>query len=499
MKIRFIFLLTFTLCILGSCADREDCTSVDNNETMVEMTFLNHANTRGLTTDDLNRIAQGTEDERRINTLDLLVFKDDKFQYRRNAVKHPSDGNNVFRATLKADVGLTVHFIANARDMIEDLMARNQIVDGSADNWDIIRAKLVDDHAERFVESAADRSDLPMWGTKSGLDVTEGTIAHWTGINLLRAVAGVDIYLDEAIDNFTLTNAYLYFVPNKGCYAPSAANYIGGGSANPESVSGMKTSLTLGPVNASDRKIANFFYLYDNDTDESTFTSEGANIRRYTRVVVGGVYNSKTYYYPIDFLIEDGNETIRYDKITRNTKYLFQIVTVSGPGYTTPEIASVEPPVHMTTHIYNWNLSEDNHAGFDGKYYISLDKKAAVLARVQGSTDRINLTTNANPGAVTIDFTTIQNGEQQDVEGGKGIKNDRFLVEKVLDDEGNNIVGLKVTALGNYDPASPAKNKDAVVVRAGNIEFAISITQLSSSPGDWDNGGEEVMELTGNN
>lgn len=502
MKHPYTYLYLFILIgctILSSCTNDEEKYPSSGGETTVQMTFLNAAHTRALTANDLEGIARGTEEEKKINSLDLLVFKNDAFQYRRHATKYSNDADNVFRATLKIDSELTVYFIANSRDLIETLVSDGYITDGSAISWEAMRVKLIDVAPSRFLTTGEDRSNLPMWGMKSGLSVAEGAISHWTGINLLRSVAGVDIYLDQTVTNFTLVDSYLYFVPDRGCLAPSAANYNGGGDVNPESASGMKTRITLGPVAATDRKVANKFYLYDNDTDESTFVSEGEDIHRYTRVVVGGVYNSQTYYYPIDFLIESSDRSVGYDKITRNTKYLFQITEVSGPGYPTPEVASKEPPVHMTTHVYNWNVVNDKHVGYDGTYYISVDKKAAILSRSENAVDYIAFTTNARPEIVTIDFTTSSNGEQVALDSGLGVKNNRFSVEKVLDDTGAGIAKLKFTALGDYDPVSSQRNNDAVIVRAGNVQFIISITQRDGSSGDWELGGKEDTELVGNN
>lgn len=500
MKYITIHIYILIICaLLTSCAKEEVPQLSGSGETTVQMTFLNAAHTRALVPGELEGIAQGTEDERKINTLDLLIFKNDAFQYHRHATKYGDDADNTFRATLKVDDNLTVYFMANSRDLIETLAEAGYLQDGSAVDWSTLRLQFIDNDPSRFVTRQEDRANLPMWGVKSGLSVTENTISHWTGINLLRAVAGVDIYLDQAVNNFTFLDAYLYFVPDIGLLAPSEASYNGGGEVSPESAPGMRTSLTLGPVQSTDRKVAHTFYLYDNDTDESTFVGEGPGIRRYTRVVVGGIYNGQTYYYPIDFLVDNPDGSVSYDKITRNSKYLFQIMEVTGPGYPTPEMASKEPPVHMTTHVYDWNIHDDKHVGYDGTYYISLDKKEAVVGRSIGSTNLINFSTNALSDVVTLNFTTSANGLQTPSDSGLGIKNNRFSVDKVWDDTGTSIVKLKFTALADYDPVSSTSNKDAVTVRAGNVQFAISITQLNGSPGDWESGGNEETELVGNN
>ena len=499
MKNLAVFLYVVMLFSFISCVQENEVFPAPENkeEAVVEMIFLSAPNTRSFTPEEMENIALGTDDERKINNLDLLVFKNDQFRYRRNAVKQSADNNNIFRATLKVDEELTVYFVANARDLVDKLEEDGEIVEDSFVSWETVREKLIDENPQRFIQNTSDRKNLPMWGMKSGLKVADNSIEYWSGISLLRAVAGVDIYLNQAVSNFTLTDARLYFVPDRGSWAPSTQNYNqSSNSWNSESPLGMKTSLTLGPIIASDNKVANQFYLYDNDTQEDTFVKEGENIRRYTRVVVGGVYNSQTYYYPIDFLVENVSEgKITYDQISRNTKYLFEIIEVTGPGYPTPEVASEEPPIHMTTHVYNWNVQDNTEVGYDGVYYVSLERKTSVLGRSAGSIDLLNITSNAMPETITINFSTKVNGVQTELESGSGIKNDRFSIEKVLNDEGTAIKKLKITALGDYDSSNLSGNKDYVIVRAGNVQFTISITQLNTGSNDWESGGEEEIDL----
>ncbi len=491
MKKLSLFLFLGLFALISCRNEQEGGENLSNGNALVEMSFLT-PNTRALTPEQLDDIAKGTADEKTINSLDLLVYKSDQFQYRRYAIPYGSSGNT-FRATLKVDDGLTVYFVANARTLIEQLIDSNQLVDESEVAWETIRKLLIDSNPARFA-TTDERKNLPMWGKKESLKVTENIVENWTGIYLLRAVAGVDIYQDASVTNFELKNATLYFVPDKGCWAPSAANYTGGNSVTQtESADGMKTSINLGPYAAEDNKVVCKFYLYDNDTNASSYASD----RRYTRVVVGGIYGGQMYYYPIDFLKYE-DDLVRYDAISRNTKYIFEITKVTGPGYPDPDMASVEPPVSINTNVYQWIVDGDTEAGFDGIYYVSLRRKQSIVSRPAGSTDQIKLTSNAHPSIIRLNFETNGNGAQTDLASEPGIQNDRFSVEKILNQDGSAITGLKVTALGDYDPATPSRNLDAVILQTGNIEFRITIKQIDGNSTDWEWGGDEEIILNGN-
>lgn len=499
---------------LSACTSERDLGEQGNKatETDVEMSFV--ASSAGATRAvDEEEVADGTVSENTINTLDLLVFNSsDQFQYRRYATPHGTTGKS-FRSTLKVTAGsetLTVYFIANARTFVEKLIADGDLADGSNASWAAVRALLVDANPARFSTTATERANLPMWGMGSGLKVVEGAIEHWKGIELLRAVAGVDVYVDTAeVDDFDLEAVSIVNAPNMGFWAPPLSYRSSADALVAASPSSMETSVKLGPFAPSGTNpyVANMLYLYDNDTDEST---HNGTTRKYTRIIVKGKYAGESYWYPIDFVrYKTGTTTdeLEYDQIVRNTKYVFEITAVTGPGYPSEEIAAQEPPVNMATKVQEWtpDISDSGDFGFDGTYYVALQTRNVTVYRKAGSGRSISLVSNAHASIVQLNFKTTDNGAQNPINTGnspnEGIYNERFKVEKVTAGTGaaERVTGLIISAVGDFDTADDARNHDILVVRAGNVIFEININQINSDPTDWQDGGNQDEDLKGKN
>ena len=427
-----------------------------------------------------------------VEHLDLLVFKEDKFLYWRSAFK--IDGK--FRATLTVDTGLDVHFLANARELIAALDAGGKLTEGTG--WESLRAELVDGNPARLNYTSAAQIRLPMWGVLNNKNVEDLPLNHWGTLDLLRSVASVDVEVGDDVSDatFKLEEMRLYFVPDKGLLAPSADNLAGSGGslavAAPESPAGMQTTLTLlsTAYDAAGRSIANKLYLYENDTDESTRTQLPDKSRRYTRVVIGGAYQGKTYYYPIDFEKENDEP----DRITRNWKYVFRINSVSSAGYEDPETASEEPAVGLDVSIVKWNEKTESDFYTSGPYYVGITGgRDVVLQREAGFMRTVGLRSNIKAALIDLSFGSESvNGTAQSIEG--GIRNDRFQVTRTTDSDGY-ITGLVCTALEDYDAADDARNHDLLTVTSGRIQFDITITQVGESDNDWEDGGGAEVDV----
>ena len=491
--ILFAALFTFV-----SCSENDkDPYIIPEGESVVQMSLNLTINTRAPSEDELKA---GSEAENKLNTLDLLIFKGDKFQYRRYATKYDDAIGRTFKATVKVDTGLDVYFVVNSRDLIQKLLDDDTIWDDAERankpnlSWSELRALLIDTAPNRFVDAvgvdnSSNRANLPMWGKVSNVGVVQNTIAYWNPI-VIRAVAAVDFYCASTVTDFELDAAYLYFAPDKGILAPSATNED---ADNSESAPGMKTITSpLGPAKALNGEIKGKMYLFDNDTDPTTFVSAD---RRYTRVVLEGKYKGTTYYYPVDFMKKDPiTGKWDYDQITRNTKYVFNITEVIGPGYPDPDDASEQPPVNINVDILEWDLKDGSDVGFDGTYYVSLSKREAKVGPYTGSEDYISIKTNANPDVVFFDFKEKPNanGPQKNIvdANGKvtGIENDRFKVEKVLSADGKSIEEIRFTAKGNIDPNTASKNEEIVKIQVGNVKFEIPLRQTQGDE-PWNGGG----------
>lgn len=424
-------------------------------------------------------------EENVVGSLDLLVFKADKFLYWRSAYKV----NDKFRATLTIDTGLDVYFLANARELLTALDDDSGLTEGMS--WENMRMELVDNDPSKFNYTSAAQIRLPMWGVLNNRSVEDVPLNHWGTLDLLRSVASVDVEISNEVADatFTLEEMRLYFVPDKGLLAPASSDPE---AIIPESPPGMQTTLMLqsSAYDATGKSIANKLYLYENDTDESNRTLLPNKTRRYTRLVIGGTYLGTKYYYPIDFETDDDQP----DRITRNWKYVFRINSVTSRGYTDPETASTEPAVGLNVSIIKWNEKTEDDFYTSGPYYVGITGgRDVVLQRKAGSARTIGLRSNIKADLIGLNFAEDSvNGNLETI--ADGIRNERFQVTETVDSEGY-ITGLVFTALQDYDAVDDTKNHDVLTVTSGRIQFDISITQVGESDNDWEEGGSEEVDL----
>lgn len=496
---RKIYILLLVISFFGfSCSDNEARYTPTEGEREVEIELVHSTQsaTRTPVADP------GSEEERKISELDLLVFNstDGTFMYTREAYKLTT---GKFRATLTETTGsetLKVYLLANCRTQIN---AKKSGWTVGTDEWSDIYDDLVDDDPARLVSSAEPQPViLPMWGEHTG-QVSTSQVNKWGPILMLRSVASTDLYVEDNTKNadFELKALHLYYAADKG-YLPAL-----NGSGTPTQYSvptGMATTLNtlkatrvgteVFDAGTADEKeyasISHQMYMYDNNVTAATISAT----KKFTRVIMEGYYKQgsatpgqeKSSFYPIDFVYSDGT----FRPIIRNWKYVFKVSGVNGSGYGSLEEAAENYPIDLDVEVIDWN-NEDGEIGIAGQYYVSIARKAAIVERDAGSTDEISLSYRIEdlvPGdEFTLEFKDDSNGTATTVTN--GIENDYFRVELIHG--ANSTAVLKVTALQNY---TAGKDKDTVIIKFRNLRFEVSITQLSTSKDDWENGGEIPVE-----
>lgn len=488
----------------ASCNVKSEC-PLGGGERVVEIQIVTggQTGTRSSTPD------KGFPAERRIDELDLLVFsKDDVYQYRREAFK--SDVTGSYRATmLESQDLLTVYVFANCRSFIKAWEALGE--SERAEDWAGVQRQLADLAPERLVVPVANFQPLPMWGKITGKVLTT-QVNKWGAVNMLRSVASVDLYVEknEKTSDLVLTDLHLYYAPDCGYLAPTPDDDPGNTLGYViETPAGMTTTLNTlqasgvelmtidnGSGTVSKDAIVAQAFLYDNDVTAVSAT------KKHTRVIMAGYYKQPTpdpdpetgadkrtkSYYPIDFVDSDGD----FRQIVRNWKYVFNVTACNGPGYGSLEEAKDNFPVDLNVDVIPWNR-EDGDIGVEGKYYLSIDRKHAIVGRTSGSTDILKLSyriLDQVPGTkFTLRFKDENNGTERPATG--GIANDYFQVALAQDDETGK-AELTVTALDDY---TSGHSSDVVVVRFRNIEFEVRITQLNRDKTDWENGGNYPSDL----
>jgi hypothetical protein len=386
--------------------------------------------------------------------------------------------------------GYELQIFANCRELIDEQDPANSGILQEGESWKNIREGLIG-AATRLGPVSSGYPLLPMWGTVTGVKIQKDLVTR-IDIAMLRSVASVDLDASAVKNSFKLNGANLYFAPDKG-YIAYNEKLEGSYNETPYVPDNMTTTVntTLAEADA-DNKLLSKLYLYENPHN----TRDNSDKQR-SRVIISGKFRKEQTtpweevadtYYPVDFIKHDAEQGDIYRQINRNWKYLFNIVEVTGPGYTTPEIASVNYPVNMGITVIEWNqVHEDIY--IDGAYHISLARREAQLNKEANSTDDIAVHSNIPPAQLDMAFKSTTNGTQTTVTN--GIKNDWFQVEKQLDDEGN-LIALRFTALQAYNSSH---SLDAIEVTFGSrVKFEISIEQINQSDNGWDDGGEETIE-----
>lgn len=478
MKKSFILSILCTLAGAWSCQskigdDFPDTPTPDESE--VEVSIVASTATRS--------ISSATPDENSIDNLDVLLFgSDGKFVCWRSTFQV----NGKLRTTLPIGKDYDAYFLANCRPFIGQMLpdeATEARYKQTAD-WETFRKKLVDTDPQRLLQESAAFTGLPMWGVLKQQEVNAHVINYWPPLSLTRSVASVDVHVNESVDNFVLKDATLYYVPDKGFLGNIPDNIVDSQAQEPSSPEDMQTILTLesDSYDASDRSIANKLYLYDNDTENETAS------KRHTRLVIGGEYNGTKYYYPVDFEDPYADKLI---PIIRNKKYVFNINSADGAGYTDKETAAVQPSVHLNVNVVEWDMTE-GQMGVSGNYYLWTEKREAVLYRKANSTVTIGLKSNILPEAIALSFKTDANGAAAAFTN--GIRNNRFEAE-LINGADSYPAGLKVTALGDFDKESGSANSDTVVLLSGRIRLEIQIYLYDHGRNDWELDGDMSVDL----
>lgn len=125
----------------------------------------------------------------------------------------------------------------------------------------------------------------------------------------------------------------------------------------------------------------------------------------------------------------------------------------------------------------------EGQMGASGNYYLWTEKREAILYRKTNSTATIGMRSNILSEAITTSFKTDINGAATNFTN--GIRNSRFEARFVNDADGYPI-GLKITALGDYDKDSADANSDTIVLLSGRIRLEIQIILSNQGQNDWE-------------
>ena len=530
-RIIFLLLIMAAMGLWTSCAWEELVPggSAGSTEVEIEISTASGAGHTRAAADGQSGFAieKGDERESVIDQLDLLIFIDGGFEYRKEAAKIPStqtQESNLYRAMLvDTDKAMDVHLLANSRGILSawtDAQLKGK-------SWAEIHALLVDSDPKRLVNPTTFEY-LPMYACLKNVRVSQTQApTRWPKADMLRSVASVDLYVEQnaSTARFQLKELFGWFVPNKGYLGavldetldpyyvnstlvprykiPSdmTASLKALSAAPGDTVLHAKRVRSLavmeGEVQKNYRAVDYQMYLYENYYTDRTLQAQG---KRPTRIIVGGLWWNKDTapdpadetgwqpaYYPVD-LVEDNG---RYRPVIRNWKYEFKVHTVTGPGYPGVEEAAEGAPTDLEVGVIYWN-KDQVQIGVKGKYYVTMEEREVILWRDKDNFKEIGLTyvvQDSDPAAFTINFTDESNAPQAAMDGGVGIANEYFKVV-MKQNTGEGTVKFTITALKDYAAADEANHTRVVRVKFRDLQFDIDIRQVDGSEDDWKNGGE---------
>ncbi|MDD4516688.1 hypothetical protein [Massilibacteroides sp.] len=297
--------------------------------------------------------------------------------------------------------------------------------------------------------SNSNPAPIPMWGELSELI----TITNNRSANILlhRALARVDIGLlykfnnpdpvsgaeyDQketdkesvyGLDHFKIKDIRVYRTKSQAYAASSEDNMSGNeiimpsipASANYNTGSGT----AVGTLENADSDpllytlpAAGNSYIREIYVPESNLIDSQSDMDNVPCLVIGGYYGTtnttEVTYYRADFATYNNGTVSSYRPILRNHQYVFDIKTVNGPGFETPEQAlhSISSP--MKLNIVEWNQIP---LGFyvQGHYFLSVEENTIWLeARIQGDLTENSYTVSyqtnlALDGTAGNEFTTL--------------------------------------------------------------------------------------------
>ena len=333
------------------------------------------------------------DDEDKINTVDVLVFKTDPLfpddpskgtYYYHAAVAHTA-GSTTFTFTARFIEGgdnQTIVVLVNCRTEVTTLLRTISSGDSKAD---VIQALSLT-RATAFTPGIM--TGIPMWGEITDQDITAAYNPIDLSVKLTRMLAKINIVNNDA-DNFTLTRAYLYNPRQKGSVMPDNWDEVNSAVTAPTIVTGaeMAQGKYFTFSTSATNKIENRIYTFEADNAAKAV----ADRLDATCLVVGGRYqsNTSTVYYRID-LKDYATDT--YFDILRNHSYNVTITSVTDIGTTRDDAYKGVSTINADIEVWN-EVAGDFQYGSENFYisnrYLGIGLDGTTVATTGSNTFKV--------------------------------------------------------------------------------------------------------------
>ncbi|MDH6357688.1 hypothetical protein [Parabacteroides sp. PF5-9] len=395
---------------------------------------------------------QTKSDETSIQDVVLFVFENNQYKYITSGKKLSTQNNKTsFQAILyETTTPSEIVLIANAEEEIEQLNF----------NLNISKNELVALLTKTY-PAAGIYTHFPMWGEMSLPDgITQSAIESQQSIEVLRAIARVDIHTTDVAQTFTLQTVQAFRVSQTIQMIPTPANVTQGKVTAPSVPSNSLTNTNAKTVNQ-----AHTATLYLPESIGFPVTQE-AYVTEASCIVIGGEYNNNTRYYRLNL----GKEQI--GQILRNYHYQIRVKKIYGPGYPTPEAASLSADAFMEVELIEWEEYE-TYVEWSGRFFLGVSTRHLQLKGNSGTSDNIQLTTN-------IDDYSLYWVNSQGEEAGEitTISNDAHF-SVTFDRHANQI---HIETRNNYPSGGP-NPESKIRIKTSRITVDVLLEQLPEESG----------------
>lgn len=431
-------------------------------------------------------------DEDEVAAIDVLVFKPSGGNYAYSVRCNSSDINTdpgdsrKKTFTVKLQQGnFDLVIVANARSILTGTslkgMTKYAVLSALTTQMPTGSKWITD-------KSSADYTAILMWGDIGDRTINASTdLTGGNAIPLTRMVAKVDVKVDDAVNNFTLTSVHVFNYNTHGAVVPANSAWDASSKIAIAPTVPSASTLTKGPldynndsgkteINTVTNSCEGEIYLFESENHTGTGHTSGKSLLDRTCIVVGGVYDtdSSPTYYRVDFSNGSGISQTFLD-VLRNHQYIFKITRVSGPGFSTPEIAFESGPVNIEANVLEWNQAGMPNAEFDGQNILKASQNQYYFSRDEKKTENED-----NVLYVMTDYTTTVSGAQSG-----------WHVDKIVDaaDGTTPVTWINLSSdmgAANYDTKTilmldenntAAVRRAIIWIAAGRLRYAVNVTQ----------------------
>jgi hypothetical protein len=311
-------------------------------------------------------------------------------------------------------------FVAN----LPDTSVLNTLMAG--DDRDDIQSKLLMTRSAGENWSVADGTDkIPMYGELHEVELYKGVTP--ATVTLRRALARVDVRVSAA--NFRLRQIRVYNYNTRGELVPDSVSAVT--PSLPGNTGRQTTALLYDPT----AEVPAEEYYNQTQYADRIYLFENAHVAKYGEIgwkdnpclVVTGWYDAdvdgrfddegEATHYRLDFTTAAGRGA--WLDVVRNHSYNFEITSIAGKGYNTPDAARNAPPTNIAADILVWD--EADIAGHD----------------IYNGTRYTVTATNATGGTAVANYPYALEGMEVDIAatGNPGFRLERWTIYDSADND----------------------------------------------------------------